>query len=191
MGILYSEPKNELNINDLYYDAMDLINNGRKNDLLQAEKILKQALAMDQYNVQTHIGLASVYGVIGNKEKAKDHIKIAYDQTVKKFPNWPKKMSWGDMNNRAYMRAIQFRADLHADEGEREKAVELYKLLLRLNPGDNQGVRYTLSGLYAGISGEEISKMFECGNKNQNWDELENLVKKQNAKHKFWKEPRY
>jgi len=37
----------------------------------------------------------------------------------------------------------------------------------------------------------EINEMFDEGNEKQNWDKLENLVKKQNAKHKFWKEPKY
>jgi len=94
------------------------------------------------------------------------------------------------MDNRAYMRAIQYRADLYADDGEKEKAIELYRLLLKMNPNDNQGARYTLSGLYAGISGEEINRMFDEGNEKQNWDKLENLVAEQNGKHKFWKEPK-
>ena len=190
MAILYQKLEDELDVNDLYYDAMDLVG-GRKSDLLKAEKILKKALAMDEHNVQTHIGFANVYGVLGNKKKAEVHIKIAYEETAKKFPKWPKSMSWGDMDNRAYMRAIQYQADLLADVGKKKRAIELYKLLLKLNPNDNQGVRYTLSGLYAGISGKEINKMFDRGNRNQNWDDLERLVGEQNMKHKFWKRPKY
>ena len=94
------------------------------------------------------------------------------------------------MDNRAYMRAIQYRADLYADDGEKEKAIELYRLLLKMNPNDNQGARYVIAGLYAGISEEEINRMFDEGNEKQNWDKLENLAAKQNAKHKFWKEPK-
>lgn len=89
------------------------------------------------------------------------------------------------------MRAMQYRADLYADKGEKEKAIGLYGLLLKLNPNDNQGVRYTISGVYAGISGEEINAMMDRCNRKQNWDELSNLVKEQNGKHTFWKEPRY
>lgn len=77
------------------------------------------------------------------------------------------------------------------DDGEKEKAIELYKLLLKLNPGDNQGVRYVLSGVYAGISGEEINNMFDEGNDNQDWSKSERLVQEQNAKHKFWKPPKW
>lgn len=182
--------QNGENINDLYYDAMELLN-GDRNDAKKAEKLLLKALKLDKHNVQTHIGFAHVYGSLKNKKKAEEHIKKAYEATVKKFPVWPKRMEWGDMDNRAYMRAIQYMADLSADQEEKERAIELYRLLLKLNPNDNQGVRYTLSGIYAGINKEEINAMFDEGNEKQNWDKLENLVKTQNAKHKFWKEPKY
>ena len=177
-------------IDDLYYDAMELLDGGRKG-AKEAEKLLNQALAIDPRSPQTYIGLVCVYEALKNKKKTAESIKNAYDKTVKKFPAWPKEMPWGDMDNRAYMRAIQYRADLYADEGEKDKAIELYRLLLRLNPNDNQGARYTISGVYAGISGAEINKMFDKGNAKQNWDKLENLVKEQNAKHKFWKQQRY
>ena len=179
----------EENVNDLYYDAMELLD-GNRSDIKKAEKLLNRALEIDAHNVQTHIGFVHVYGSMKNKNKAEEHIRKAYDETIRKFPAWPRRMEWGDMDNRAYMRAIQYRADLYADEKEKEKAIELYGLLLRLNPNDNQGVRYTISGVYAGISGEEINKMMDRGNKKQNWDELHNLVKEQNAKYEFWKEPK-
>lgn len=182
--------QDEENVNDLYYDAMDLLD-GNTNDAKIAEKLLKKALKLDEHSVQTHIGFAHVYGVLKNKKKAHEHIQTAYNETVKKFPKWPSLMSWGDMDNRAYMRALQYQADLFADEGEKEKAIELYRLLLKLNPNDNQGARYTIAGVYAGISGEKVNKMFDEGNKKQNWDKLEKLVAEQNSKHKFWKEPKY
>ena len=182
--------RNMKDIDNLYYDAMELLDGGRSG-AKKSEKLLLKALAIDPHSPQTYIGLVQVYGVFKNKKKVAECIKNAYAETVKKFPVWPKEMLWGDMDNRAYMRAMQYRADLYADEEEKEKAIELYKLLLRLNPNDNQGVRYTLSGVYAGISGEKINKMFDEGNAKQNWDKLENLVKTQNAKHKFWQEPKY
>jgi len=182
--------KKEMKINDLYYNAMELLNGNRKNAKM-AEGLLLKTLKMDEHNVQTHIGFVHVYGTLKNKKKAEKHIHKAYDETVKKFPKWPRRMEWGDIDNRAYMRAVQYEADLCADEGKKEKAIELYRLLLKLNPNDNQGVRYTISGVYAGISGEKINKMFDESNRKQNWDTLENLVKQQNAKHKFWKKPKY
>lgn len=171
----------------LYYDAMEMLDMGRSG-AKKAEKLLMKSLKIDEHNPQTYVGLVSVYGILQNKKKTEENIKKAYEETVRKFSKWPKEMLWGDMDNRAYMRAIQYRADLYADNDEKEEAIELYRLLLRLNPNDNQGVRYTISGVYAGISGDKINKMFGEGNAKQNWGKLENLVKEQNTKHKFWKE---
>ncbi len=175
------------NKDDLYYDAMEAVN---MDDYKIAEKLLLKAKEMDLDYVQTYVGLVSVYGRPKDEKKAVENIKIAFEKVLKKFPNWPKRMEWGDMDNRAYMRAIQYRADIYWDDGENEKAIELYRLLLKLNPNDNQGVRYLLAGVYAGISGKEISKMFDEGNKKQNWNKLEKLVEVQNKKYNFWKKPR-
>lgn len=174
----------------LYYNAMEMID-GDKDDLKEAEKLLMKALDLDKSNAaQTHIGFVHLYSALKNKKKTNEHIKKAYDETKIKFPSWPKRMEWGDMDDRAHMRAIQYRADLHLDEGEKEKAIELYGLLLKMNPNDNQGVRYVIAGVYAGISGEEVNRTFDEGNEKQNWNKLEEMVAEQNAKHKFWKEPK-
>ena len=63
--------------------------------------------------------------------------------------------------------------------------------MLKLNPGDNQGARYEIAALYAGLNGDDVNRMTDEGNERQDWSEQENLVKEQNLKHKFWKEPRY
>lgn len=175
---------------ELYYDAMELFDMGKKG-VKKAEKLFLEALNIDANYVQTYIGLAHVYGVSGEKKKEAEAIKKAYNLTVREFPKWPKELLWGFLENRAYLRAIQYRADLYADERDNDKVIELYRLLLRLNPNDNQGVRYTLAGIYASISGEEINRMFDEGNEKQDWSKLQKLLKDQNDKHHFWKEPTY
>ena len=173
------------NKNDLYYDAMDAIEIG---DFESAEKFLNQAKEIDPEYIQTYVGFTHLYGNMGDKNKALENANLAFEKTVKIFPKWPKEMLWGDMDNRAYMRAIQYKADLCADNNEKEKAIELYKLLLKFNPNDNQGVRYSLAGLYSGIIGEKMGKMFDEGTAKQNWNKLEKMVSEQNKKYKFWKE---
>lgn len=176
------------NKDDYYYDAMELLE--VEGGIKQAEKLLMEALKFDEDYVQTHVGLAYLYRNSGKKKKEKEHIEIAYENTLKKFPKLPNRMMWGQIENRAYMRAIHLRADLFIDDEKQDKGIKLYRLLLKLNPNDNQGVRYLLAGVYAEISGDEIDTMFDKGNENQNWDDLEKLVKTQNKKHKFWVEPR-
>jgi tetratricopeptide (TPR) repeat protein len=51
---------------------------------------------------------------------------------------------WGNIETRPYMRARAGLAECLWDGGRREDAVGHYQDMLRLNPGDNQGIRYTL-----------------------------------------------
>ncbi|OGZ68632.1 MAG: hypothetical protein A3D44_03905 [Candidatus Staskawiczbacteria bacterium RIFCSPHIGHO2_02_FULL_42_22] len=174
----------------LYYDAMECLESG-KSGVERAETLLQEALNIDADYVQTHIGFAHMYGASGNKKKAEEAIKEAYEMTLKAFPKWPRRLEWGFLENRAYLRALQYRADLYWDDDENDEAIKIFRLLLKLNPNDNQGVRYEIAGLYAGINGKEVSRMFDEGNMKQDWSKLQKLVKDQNNKHHFWKEPKY
>lgn len=185
-----NEPNNEPNKNDYYYDAMELLCEGGSGDK-EALRLLKLALEMDEDYVQTYVGLVCAYGDIGDQKKKEESVRLAYEKTLKKFPKWPKQMEWGIMDNRAYMRAIQFMGELHWDKGEKDKAIELFRLLLKLNPNDNQGVRYQIAALYAGLSSEDVNRMFDEGNQKQDWSEQENLVEEQNKIHQFWEAPDY
>jgi tetratricopeptide (TPR) repeat protein len=53
---------------------------------------------------------------------------------------------WLDQRTRPYMRARLGLAQCLWESGKRDQAVEHYSDMLRLNPGDNQGVRYLLLG---------------------------------------------
>lgn len=52
--------------------------------------------------------------------------------------------SWGHLDTRPYMRARLGLAQMVRDLGRQEEALTHYRELLRLNPNDNQGVRYLL-----------------------------------------------
>lgn len=55
---------------------------------------------------------------------------------------------WSILETRPYMRARAGLAQALWEKGEREGAVEHYRDMLRLNPDDNQGLRYLLAGCY-------------------------------------------
>jgi len=52
---------------------------------------------------------------------------------------------WGIIETRPYMRARAGLASCLWQLGERQAAIEHYADMLRLNPGDNQGIRYVLA----------------------------------------------
>lgn len=171
--------------NELYYDAMDYLSQGEPDE---ARKLLLKALKIDSDFVDAYVGLTSVYREVGNFIKEKEYADLSFEITRIKFPEWPKRMEWGLMKNRAFMRAICDKATTSQIACDIKTAEELYRLLLTMNPNDNQGVRYLLAGLYAGINPFEVDEMFDQGNAKQNWTKLEKLVRKQNKTHKFWKD---
>jgi tetratricopeptide (TPR) repeat protein len=62
---------------------------------------------------------------------------------------------WGLLETRPYMRAKQGLAQTLWALGNREEAVEHYRSMLRLNPNDNQGVRYGLATWLLALGAEE------------------------------------
>lgn len=59
---------------------------------------------------------------------------------------------WGLLETRPYMRARQGLANILWELGRKEEALEHYQDLLRLNPGDNQGIRYSLLNLLLSLN---------------------------------------
>jgi len=67
---------------------------------------------------------------------------------------------WGVLDTRPYMRARLGLAQCLWVLGEREEAIDHCTELLRLNPNDNQGVRYVLSSFYCDIGrDDELEKL--------------------------------
>jgi tetratricopeptide (TPR) repeat protein len=59
---------------------------------------------------------------------------------------------WGLLETRPYMRARQGLANTLWELGRHDEAADHYHDLLRLNPGDNQGIRYSLLNLLVGLA---------------------------------------
>ena len=72
---------------------------------------------------------------------------------------------WHDLRTRPYMRARFGLARCLDDLGQRADAVPHYRELLRLNPGDNQGVRYVFLNalLLVGLDEEAASLLVQFG----------------------------
>ena len=69
---------------------------------------------------------------------------------------------WGFLETRPYMRARLGLAQVLRAMGEKQQAAEHLRDMLRLNPNDNQGVRYTLSTLLLDMKEEsELKKLLK------------------------------
>jgi len=173
---------------EYYYDAMEYLNSG---DTRMAELLLKKAIAINKDFVAGYMGITAVAKEKKDRKKEKEYANLAFEKTRKVFPEWPDELPWGVIENRQYLRAICDQACVYHIKGDFQEAEKLYRLLLKLNPNDNQGVRYLLAGMFVDLDPQDIDDMFDEGNTKQNWSRLEKLVKEQNRKHHFWAEPNF
>lgn len=97
-------------------------------------------------------------------------------------------INYGIHELRPIFRILIAYAVCNYEYGEKSVAKEYLEFLLKLNPWDNQGVRYLLAALYTDKPFSCVGKLFNEGNKNQDWDKIENFLNEQNAKHHFWNE---
>jgi len=171
---------------DYYYDAMEYLNAG---DADGAIRLLRKALEIDNHSVEAYVGLAEAYCCKENNKKVRENTELAFAETKRVFKEWPERMIWGEIENRQYLRAIEYMAFAHWIAQEQTLAEELFKLLLRLNPNDNQGIRFSLAFFYAGLSPELVAELTEEGNRKQDWSAMDTLLEEQNKIHNFWSQP--
>lgn len=162
---------------DYYYDGMDYFDKG---DEKKARYCFKKALEIDDEYVDAYNGMGTSYW-FNNLKKSKEYFQKAYELTLKYFNNtWPEEINWGIIENRQYLRSIQYYGLALWREGNNEEAMELFKLLLKLNKYDNQGARYLVAALYAEIKWEQMDEY------ENDRDKEERLLEEQNKKYNFW-----
>jgi len=165
---------------DYLYEGMEYIGE----DDTRAIRLFKKALEMDDEYIDAYNGIGNVY-FWQNAAKAKENYQKAYSLTLKRFKgNLPVRLEWGILENRQYLRAMHGHGLLLWRENKSGEAMEIFKLMLKLNPGDNQGIRYLVAAIYEGLSWEKMPDFDEGQEK------LEKMFVRQNKKHGFfrWKE---
>ena len=124
---------------DLAYEALEATG-------VRRVTLAKQALAISA-------DCADAYVILAEESSSSSEALQLYEQGVEagrraigeeSFRRYEGKF-WGVVETRPYMRARFGLAQRLWVEGRREEAVGHYQAMLRLNPGDNQGVRYLLA----------------------------------------------
>jgi tetratricopeptide (TPR) repeat protein len=138
-----------------YYDGMDAV---REKRLKDAEARFREIIQLNPNFPGSYEGLAAIAMAERNRPMTRKLTEIAYEKVQAAYPRWPRRLSWAEIENRPILRIIQMRALLDHGDGNLEEAEQLYRLLLKLNPSDNQGIRYLLKDLKAGLSPDKIAK---------------------------------
>ncbi|MEZ6100243.1 MAG: tetratricopeptide repeat protein [Pirellulaceae bacterium] len=121
----------------LYQDALECF--GRRRVLLARE-----ALAEDSSHVEAGILVAESTRAVDARIEMFQNAKQAAATALGKDMEELAGDFWGFHETRPYMRACQGLAVAFADAGQISDAIEQYRDMLRLNPNDNQGVRYEI-----------------------------------------------
>lgn len=127
---------------DLLYDARDVQG-------IKRRKLIEEALTIYPNSPDAYLLLAeeanSGLEFGKNLEKA---IQVGEKDLGKAFFLENKGHFWMMIETRPYMRAKALYADFLYETGAEEDAFKQYEEMLRLNPNDNQGIRYILLTLY-------------------------------------------
>lgn len=125
-----------------FHQGVELLEGGRLN---KAERIFRQTLAQMPDHLDALHHLALVLDEEGRKAAAltvwEEAVRIGRAAFPAGFNPGRDRLEWGWLENRPFLRCLQGLALAYREAGDTERALGLYRDLLALNPGDNQGVR--------------------------------------------------
>jgi len=133
-----------------YYDLLESATSNA-----QLKRGMKKMIESDPDFYDPYLVVADFEIEGGNNKKGNQLIQEAYERAVKRIADekgdWPKLMRWGFLENRHLMRALERWAVVLWERGETEEALDIFRRLLRANPGDNQGARHSILALRLGL----------------------------------------
>jgi tetratricopeptide (TPR) repeat protein len=155
----------------LYQDALGCF--GRRRVLLARE-----ALAEDPNHVEAGILVAESTQAVESRIEMFEHAKQAAATALGQDMEELAGEFWGFHETRPYMRACQGLAVALADAGQISDAIEQCREMLRLNPNDNQGVRYEIVPLLLeqGRDAEAIEVLDQYPEESALWLYMQALV---------------
>lgn len=127
---------------DLAYDAMDAPT--RKESI----SLARQALQISPDCADAYVILAEEYATSLGEALHYYRAGVAAGERVlgkKLLKGGAHGDFWGDIQTRPYMRARAGLAECLWEMGKQNESINHYKALLKLNPRDNQGIRYVLA----------------------------------------------
>jgi tetratricopeptide (TPR) repeat protein len=108
-----------------------------------------------------------LHEILFRENKAKEAKKVlneAYERAIKLIRdengNWPDVLEWGRLENRHIIRTIQNKAISSWRSNDIECALDLFRNLLRTNPGDNIGARHYILAIRMGMSFQQFEAQF-------------------------------
>jgi tetratricopeptide (TPR) repeat protein len=125
--------------------------------------LIKQALELDPENTDSRLWLLRNSDIKGDVLICE--LRRIVDTAARRLGGEFKEYAgqfWGFIETRPYMRAREMLAHELLALGQMEESAKEFEGMLELNPGDNQGVRYTLLACYLSLNRlAEVRRLFK------------------------------
>ena len=128
---------------------------------------MKKLIEKDPDFLDSHVLLYQILQDEDNPAETEKILDEAYNRAIKlitdKHGNWPDVLEWGWLENRHIIRAILNKAILLWDKNKTEEALDIFRKLLKTNPGDNVGARDFILAIRMNMTYKEYEKRFNKG----------------------------
>jgi tetratricopeptide (TPR) repeat protein len=104
----------------------------------------RRALELDPQHADAHNHLGIVSLEARKLKAAEQHFRAAIDGGQRHLEREGAEVHWGFIENRPYLRGLANLALVLAEQKKWAEALAIHKQMLKLNPNDNQGVRYLI-----------------------------------------------
>ena len=149
---------------DEFYDVVQSYT-GR--NLKTIQKKLEKLIRKDPDFLDSYSMLAEVIIREKGPEEAEKLSDEAFNRAINlitdKNGNWPEILEWGWLENRHIIRTLLNKAIMLWDLEDLDPALDLFRKLLRSNPGDNIGAREFILAIRMKMTHEQFEKRFNKG----------------------------
>jgi tetratricopeptide (TPR) repeat protein len=159
-----------------FYDLCE-IHDG--SNTLSVKRQLENLIKKDPDYLDPYLFLREILQEKSNSGEAEKLLDDAYRRAIElitdKKGNWPDILEWAYLENRHIIRTILNKALSLWENEETDDALELFRKLLKTNPGDNVGARDYILAIRMDMSFEDFERRFNKGgfydNEMINWFE--------------------
>jgi tetratricopeptide (TPR) repeat protein len=149
-------------VNEMYWDFLESLDS---EDITKSIKVLKKMIKTDLDFFDAYTTLYEYYLYDNEPKKALDILTKGYERAMNLVLDrgrFPDKLSWLFIENRHIIRVIFNYAAMMWTVENKKEALRLFKLLLKSNPDDNIGARYSIVALLEGYKSQEhFEEQFE------------------------------
>jgi tetratricopeptide (TPR) repeat protein len=140
--------------------AQELIYDAWESSPARAVKLARQALEFSPDCADAYVLLANLEAATIREriELLRQGVAAGRRALGKRFFRENEGHFWLEFDSRPFMRAVVSLAILCWEIGQADEAIELWREMLRLNPNDNQGVRYLLLSCLLELHRDEEAK---------------------------------